>query len=246
MQVEENLSVEKYLKAIATMTNTIGKLDVLKLHLKGMYDDKMSVAIIESIIKDLSGAVGIDYKMIDVNIPKIKPVDAETREVMNEKNLNMGFTTIAPEHEPIICEVVNQKADNQEVVYGNDNGFAKYMDLANKTLNKKFAKPVKKEVKKINQSKGIEIDTTGKMTYQFVNSSHLAVMTYDRAENELTMTFKTGRTYLYKNIPMFLFDNVAKIDESGTASAGGYFNQNVVKNPKRYPYKEITETEFIG
>ena len=53
MQVEENLSVEKYLKAIATMTNTIGKLDVLKLHLKGMYDDKMSVAIIESIIKDL-------------------------------------------------------------------------------------------------------------------------------------------------------------------------------------------------
>lgn len=242
MTVEENLSVEKYLKAIATMTNTIGKLDVLKLHLKGMYDDKMSVAIIESIIKDLSGAVGIDYKMIDVNIPKIKPVDAETREVMNEKNLNMGFAKITPEHEPIICEVVNQKTDNQEIVYGNDNGFAKYMDLANKTLSKKFAKPVKK----INQSKGIELDTNGKMTYQFVNSSHLAVMTYDRSNNELTMTFKTGRTYLYKNIPMFLFDNVAKIDESGTASAGGYFNQNVVKNPKKYPYTEITDAEFIG
>ena len=94
MQVEENLSVEKYLKAIATMTNTIGKLDVLKLHLKGMYDDKMSVAIIESIIKDLSGAVGIDYKMIDVNIPKIINTKTPEREQKNKKLAQQFFIFI--------------------------------------------------------------------------------------------------------------------------------------------------------
>lgn len=250
MQVEENLSVEKYLKAIAVMTNSVGKLDVLKLHLQGMYGDKMAVAILESVIKELSNAVGMDYNMISIDLPKIKPLDAETREIINEKNMNIGYGNVTPEIEPITCEIVTGKENNMSY---SGNGFAKYMDMANKTLSEKFAKKsVKKvmpktETKIINQSKGIEIDEkTGRMTYQFVNSSHLAVMTYDRFTKELTMTFKTGRTYLYQNIPMFLFDNVSKIDESGTASAGGYFNQNVVKKPKQYPYQEITDTEFIG
>lgn len=251
MQVDENLSVEKYLKAIAVMVNVVGKLDVLKLHLKSMYDDKMSIVILETVIKELSDAVGMEYKMLNtVDIPKRKPLDAETKEVINEHNVNMGYAKTIPPVTPLVCEVV-EKSDISENEVLSDNGFSKYMDLANKTLSEKFARKSKKTAQKskevVNTSKGIEFDEkTQKMTYQFVNSSHLALMVYDRVNKELTMTFKTGRTYLYKNIPMFLFDNVASIDESGTASAGGYFNQNVVKKPKQYPYTEITETEFIG
>lgn len=247
MQVTENLSVEKYLKAIAVMTNSIGKLDVLKLHLKSMYDDKMSVAIIENIIADLSQAVGIDYKMMQVELPKRKPLDNETKEVINEHNINMGY--VQPKTSPVVCEIVednttkeyaeqNKSANNN--IKKTDNGFAKYMDLTNHILQKRNEKKL--------QNKGIEIDeTTGNMTYKFVNSSTLEFMIYNKANKELTMTFKrNGRIYLYKQVPVFMFQNLVQIDEIGTSSVGSYFQQNIAKQPKKYPYKEITDEEFVG
>lgn len=248
MQVDENLSVEKYLKAIAVMTNSVGKLDVLKLHLKSMYDDKMSVAIIENVISDLSNAVGMDYKMMQVELPKRKPLDAETKEVINEHNINMGYAQ-PKVNAPIVCEVIEdenaieymeEKPANKKTVKKNDNGFAKYMHLTNKILQKN------KLVKTSN--KGIEIDeATGNMTYKFVNSSTLEFMIYNKTNKELTMTFKrNGRTYLYKQVPVFMFQNLVQIDEIGKSSVGSYFQQNIAKQPQKYPYKEITDEEFVG
>ena len=42
-----------------------------------------------------------------------------------------------------------------------------------------------------------------------------------------------------------LFDNLVNIDTVGE-SAGAYFQREVVKKPKNYPYTEITDSEFIG
>lgn len=255
MQVQENLSVEKYLKAIVVMTNSVGKLDVLKLHLKSMYDDKMSIAIIESVISDLAQVAGVDYKMMQVELPKRKPLSEETRQVINEHNINMGYTApvkpavievVEAENAPEFEEEIETKKEiKKPVVNINktkriDNGFAKYMNLSNSILKKRAEKKA--------QNKGIEIDeSTGNMTYQFVNSSTLEFMIYNKEKKELTMTFKrNGRIYLYKQVPVFMFQNLVQIDENGKTSVGSYFQQNIAKQPKKYPYKEITNEEFVG
>lgn len=239
MEENQNLNVEKYLKAIAVMTNSVGKLDVLKLHLKSMYNDTMSITILESVIHDLSKAVGMDYKSLDVEtIPTMKqPIE-----------------TPAPKVEPLKVVVTEDKIEDDIIEYGDvkyskDCGFAKYMNMANKTLQEKFSKKTKK-VKKVEENKnnGIEYDeATGNRTYKFTNSSTLSFMIYNEDKQELIMTFlRNGRTYMYNNIPMPIFQNLVQIDESKQFSVGSYFQQNVVKKEKLYPYKELTDTEFIG
>ena len=236
---QNNLSVEKYLKAIAVMTNSVGKLDVLKCSLKAK-NDLMSVAILENVIKDLSKAVGMEYHPIDVQIPEVK---------------TPAFNTTYPTNpEPVVVNIVtDEKAtvDNIKTEQNSNIDFAKYMQEAEKTIKTVFSNNNKKVVKnnavKINQSKGFEIDTTGKMTYKFVNSSTLDFMVYDKTKREMLMTFlRNGRTYLYKNIPMFIVDNLAQLDERGTSSVGSYFQQNVVKQPRKYPYQELTDEQYIG
>lgn len=245
---ETQLSVEKYLKAIATMTNSVGKLDVLRCHLKTQ-NDVMSVAIIESIIKDLSKCAGVEYNLTDfsgVQIPEVKPVEYK-------------YNLTAPEPpKPLRVEIVenNEKkannyiddVQNNDIVINNkNNDFAKYMAEAEQTIKQTFKPKNNKVVKLVNPSKGLEVDNvTGKIIYNFVNSNTLAFMIYDKAKKELMMTFKrNGRAYIYKYVPMFIIDNLAQLDETG-ASAGGYFQQNVVKHPEKYPYTEITDAQYIG
>lgn len=237
MEETQNLSTEKYLKAIAVMTNSVGKLDVLKLHLKSMYNDTMSITILESVISDLSKAVGMEYR----------PLDVEKIPTMKTPNL-----VEVPKVEPLKI-VVTEDKNAEDVVYSQDCGFAKYMSMADKILQEKFAKKkknnipkAKKEVKK--ESVGIEVDNnTGNMTYNFTNSSSLLFMIYNKDKKELIMTFaKNGRTYLYKNVPVCIFQNLVQIDESKQFSVGSYFQQNIAKQSKLYPYKELTDTEFIG
>ena len=47
---ENELSVTKYLEAITVMSNSIGKLDSLRVHLKEN-NDNMSMLVLEDIIK---------------------------------------------------------------------------------------------------------------------------------------------------------------------------------------------------
>lgn len=237
---QEQLSVEKYLKAIAVMTNSVGKLDVLKLHLKSMYNDTMSITILESVIHDLSKVAGMEYKPFDVATIPIASQKIET----------------APKAEPLKIVVADNKAEDNIIEYGDvkysqDCGFAKYMNMASQTLQEKFKKKTKK-VKKVevveNKNNDIEFDeSTGNRTYQFVNSSTLSFMIYNEDKKELIMTFKrNGRTYLYNNVPISIFQNLVQIDESKQFSVGSYFQQSIVKKSELYPYKELTDTEFIG
>ena len=89
-KIEDEVTIEKYLNAIVTINSTLGRLDVLRLHLNSMYDDKMANAIIESIMKELANVSGVDYKSINIELPKGKPLDNETRAMVMEKNYNLS------------------------------------------------------------------------------------------------------------------------------------------------------------
>ena len=71
-KIEDEVTIEKYLNAIVTINSTLGRLGVLRLHLNSMYDDKMANAIIESIMKELANVSGVDYKSINIELPKRK------------------------------------------------------------------------------------------------------------------------------------------------------------------------------
>lgn len=242
MAVDE-ISVEKYLQGIVTINSTLGRLDVLRLHLT-QNNDKVSVDVIETVMKDLAKVCGVDYKFIDVanvNIEKVvKTVSINKVEDERQYNNYVDFSNCNPK-KPTVVEII----ENNNHVYEDE---IEKNNIANATLNtEKVSRELKKRVeKKINQSKGVEIDkTTGNLTYKFVNSNTLDFMTYNKNTKELIMCFlKNGRTYLYKNVPMYIFDNLHITDENG-ASAGSYFQQNVVKKWVKN-YKEITDTQLIG
>ena len=77
---ENELSVTKYLEAITVMSNSIGKLDSLRVHLKEN-NDNMSMLVLEDIIKNLSKAIGNDYKMINIDNVTIAPKTAKTVDI---------------------------------------------------------------------------------------------------------------------------------------------------------------------
>lgn len=249
-KIEDEVTIEKYLNAIVTINSTLGRLDVLRLHLNSMYDDKMANAIIESIMKELANVSGVDYKSINIELPKRKPLDNETRAMVMEKNYNLSKynqTYPAPPSPCVVDIIEGNPADNINYMPIIDN--TNNVDYANTILQtqeiKKKVQKVK-EQKQINKSLGIKIDNeTQNMTYKFVNSNTLSYVIYNRKSKEMIITFvKNGRTYKYYNIPIYMFDNLVNLDENG-ASAGSYFQQHVVKN-KSIRYEEITDTMLIG
>lgn len=57
------------------------------------------------------------------------------------------------------------------------------------------------------------------LNHQFTNSSMLASATYDTATQELTVEFNNGRTYIYEDVSVNIYNGLI-----GAKSAGGYFN----------------------
>lgn len=235
MQYDENLnglSVEKYMNAITIMSQVQGKLDGMRLNLYNR-DDMMSLVLIESAIKDLSKAIGNDYKMIDI--------EELTRMEDLKKNRNVltsSYISDTPKYtprKPIITEIiedenVNYKPSIDLNQYKKRNAeFAQSVDFAEKTL-------AKKEVGRL------EIDEKKeKLMYTFSNSHTLLWMMYDKKKKELIVEFsKNLRIYKYNNIGAYIFQNMVQIDEA-KESANSYFQREVCKQPKIYPYKEITD-----
>ena len=224
---ENELSVTKYLEAITVMSNSIGKLDSLRVHLKEN-NDNMSMLVLEDIIKNLSKAIGNDYKMINIDNVTITPKTAKTVDI-NAPKVHVAEIieddTIG-ENSYINMQVTNNKRYNKT-----NTDFANFMKKSEDIIGKQKAK--------------IEIDTNNE-TYTFVNSNTLDYAIYTPKSKEMIIQFKkNGRIYKYKNMPRFLFDNLVNIDTIGE-SAGAYFQREVVKKTKNYPYTEITDSEFIG
>ena len=224
---ENELSVTKYLEAITVMSNSIGKLDSLRVHLKEN-NDNMSMLVLEDIIKNLSKAIGNDYKMINIDNVTIAPKTAKTVDI-NAPKVHVAEIieddTIG-ENSYINMQVANNKRYNKT-----NTDFANLMKKSEDIIGKPKAK--------------IEIDTNNE-TYTFINSNTLDYAIYTPKSKEMIIQFKkNGRIYKYKNMPRFLFDNLVNIDTIGE-SAGAYFQREVVKKLKNYPYTEITNSEFIG
>lgn len=229
---ENELSVTKYLEAITVMSNSIGKLDSLRVHLKEN-NDAMSILVLEDIIKNLSKAIGNDYKMINIDGVAIAPKTAKTI----TPDINAPKVHVA---EIIQDDTIGEKSYiNFDVTNNKDKKY-------NKT-NKDFAELMQQSETILNSKKPkVDIDKTLNETYTFTNSNTLDYAIYNSKNKELIMQFKkNGRIYKYKNMPRFLFDNLVNIDSIGE-SAGAYFQREVVKKPKNYPYIEITDSEFIG
>lgn len=55
--------------------------------------------------------------------------------------------------------------------------------------------------------------------YDFPDSTMLASCDYDSNEKELTVTFKNGRSYVYADVPVDIYNDLI-----GSKSAGRYFN----------------------
>lgn len=222
---ENELSVTKYLEAITVMSNSIGKLDSLRVHLKEN-NDNMSILVLEDIIRNLSKTIGNEYKMIDIDSIKktvISNVDAPKAHVAE----------IAQDDAIGENNYVDFMANRQDKKYQNVNkNFADLMQQSENITRSKKSK--------------VEVDRTLNETYTFINSNTLDYVIYNPSNRNMIMQFKkNGRIYKYRNIPRFLFDNLVNIDQAGESS-GAYFQREVVKKAKLYPYIEITDSEFIG
>ena len=236
MQYDENtngLSVEKYMNAITIMSQVQGKLDGMRLNLYNR-DDMMSLVLIESAIKDLSKAIGNDYKMIDVE-ELIRMEELKKNKTIPTSSYISDTPKYTP-RKPIITEII----EDDNINYGSsridlnkyrkqESEFAQSVDFAEKTL-------AKREIGRL------EINAEkNKLMYTFSNSHTLSWMMYDKKKKELIVEFtKNQRIYKYNNIGAYIFQNIIQIDEA-KESANSYFQREVCKQPKIYPYKEITQ-----
>lgn len=64
--------------------------------------------------------------------------------------------------------------------------------------------------------------TKVKETFRFRGSSNLDEATYDPDTQELIITFQSGDTYIYSNVPAETYDGLTK-----TGSAGAYFHRHI-------------------
>jgi hypothetical protein len=61
-----------------------------------------------------------------------------------------------------------------------------------------------------------------------LESTNLASVTYDEETQELTITFRSGSTYVYSAVPLWVYNGLVT-----TIDPGGYFNQ-VIKGSFAY------------
>jgi len=62
-------------------------------------------------------------------------------------------------------------------------------------------------------------------------SSVIRTVAYDRARFELTVSFASGKVYVYSLVPEAVADGIA-----AAPSEGAYFNANI---RDRYPYRQL-------
>ena len=82
-------------------------------------------------------------------------------------------------------------------------------------------------------------------TFQEFASSCIDLGHYDAKKGQLTVRFvskKTERFYRYSNVRTEIWAKMRQLNESG--GVGGYLIETIVKDPKKYPFKELTIREF--
>ena len=65
-----------------------------------------------------------------------------------------------------------------------------------------------------------------------VVSSNILAVGYDKDKRELKITFKSGATYVYSNVPLALYDGIFTSD-----SAGKFVQQYIVKG--KYKFNKV-------
>ena len=67
-----------------------------------------------------------------------------------------------------------------------------------------------------------------------VDSEMLVAAGYDEKSHSLQAVFRTGETYLYRNVPSFVYEGLMKAD-----SIGRYMHKYILG---RYEYERLTTT----
>lgn len=222
MAIEE-VTIQKYVEGITTINSALGRLDVLRLHLS---DNKMALTIVNTIMDDLAKVCGVEYNKINY-IPTKEDLEKRKQREELQRPTPMKIE-IVEEEKPQVKRENKNKLD--------------LMQLANNVL-----KQEKKQENKKVENVGIQYDeSTGNMVYKFVNSSTLDFCMFNKNTNDMIMAFKrNGRIYKYKNVKIYMFDNLVNLDEAN-GSAGGYFQQNIANKWTKGNYEEITDTMLIG
>lgn len=57
------------------------------------------------------------------------------------------------------------------------------------------------------------------INFQFENSAMLSSVSYDTNDNEMTVLFNSGRSYIYEDVDRAIYENL-----TAAKSAGAYFN----------------------
>lgn len=70
-----------------------------------------------------------------------------------------------------------------------------------------------------------------------VESSQLVSVGHLGAEQQLAVEFKGGAVYLYDNVPPEMFE------ELKAAESKGKFFMTIKKNPERFPFKRVRDTD---
>ena len=68
---------------------------------------------------------------------------------------------------------------------------------------------------------------------------------YNQKTRQLTVRFvgrKAEKFYRYSNVGPEIWDTLGKLNESG--GVGGYLIENIVKEPKKFPFEEMVIKEF--
>lgn len=68
-----------------------------------------------------------------------------------------------------------------------------------------------------------------------VKSSNIESIGYDPDKRELHVKFKSGGHYVYEEIESTVHTSAMAAD-----SVGGFLHANVIKGPKKYKYRKVT------
>jgi len=69
-----------------------------------------------------------------------------------------------------------------------------------------------------------------------VDSEMLVAAGYDEKSHSLQVVFRTGETYRYKNVPLFVYERLMSAD-----SKGQFMHKYVIG---RFDYERVTTTRF--
>jgi hypothetical protein len=85
------------------------------------------------------------------------------------------------------------------------------------------------------------------MVFEPFSSSCIDLGRYDTKAKQLTVRFvdpkkMSGRFYRYSNVPREIWEKLRQLNEAG--GVGGFLNDTIVKDPKRFPFEELRIKEF--